>query len=177
MGLVVGLDSHAGGGGDMRYSFIGGMDYASNLLVYAREVFKHREAHFVHAEASGLDEHARCDAVVSFGVLHYFPSLEYAREVVRKMFQKARKCVLVLDVLDEKKQSSDIAYKKQAYGKDYEAFYGSLKHLYYPKEMFSEIAEEFGFSCLIEEQSIDNYPNSEFRFNVIAHRQEAACKQ
>ena len=165
------------GGGDMRYSFIGGMDYASNLLEYAREVFKHREAHFMHAEASKLDEHARCDAVVSFGVLHYFPSLEYAREVVRKMFQKARKCVLVLDVLDEEKQASDIAYKKQAYGKDYEAFYGSLKHLYYPKEMFREIAEEFGFSCLIEEQSIDNYPNSEFRFNVIAHRQETECKR
>ena len=84
---------------------------------------------------------------------------------------------LVLDVLDEEKQTSDIAYKKQVYGKDYEAFYGSLQHLYYPKEMFGEIAEEFGFSCLIEEQSIDNYPNSEFRFNVIAHRQEAACKQ
>lgn len=154
----------------MHFSSIGGIDYAKNLVDYARRIFKDYKDCFLQKDANYIKVIDPVDLVCSFSVMHYFKDLDYAYDVIYHMFKQAKKCVLCLDILDEQEKQADISYKKQVYGKEYEKFYGALPHLYYPKEMFFEIAKQFDFNCEIVKQDIKNYPNSAFRFNVIARR-------
>lgn len=158
-----------GGGGS--FKSIGGMDYAKNLILYAREVFPQFQDNFYHQDARYLEKIDSVDVMCTFSVMHYFSDLEYARFVMEQMFQKAKKCVLFLDVLDFLKKSQDIEKKRQLYGQEYEKMYGNLPHLYYRKEMFLKMAKRYGFVCKIQDQNIKNYLNSEFRFNVIATKE------
>ena len=151
----------------MSFKQIGGIDYADNLIDYAKKIFTNFQEFFYVQEAINLKETPLFDVVCLFSVMHYFESLEYAYEVAKKMFKKAKKRVLFLDVLDAETKEEYIAYKKQIYGNVYESVYGDLKHLYYPKDFFKELSKEFGCTCRIKKQRIKNYDNSNFRFNVI----------
>ncbi|MDD7568055.1 MAG: hypothetical protein PUJ79_06600, partial [Helicobacter sp.] len=119
-------------------------------------------------QAQDLPTAPQYDCVASFSVFHYFENLAYARRVITKMIEKARKKVLFLDILDSKKQEQDIAYKIEAYGEsEYKRLYGQLPHLYYEKSFFQEIAKIHNLKCEIQDQNIAGYQNSHFRFNCM----------
>ncbi|CAM3284208.1 hypothetical protein [Helicobacter labetoulli] len=149
---------------------LGGIDYSKNLSHIAKLVLPY--ANITQGEAKDIDS-ASYDSVCSFGVFHYFPSLQYAKEVIAKMIDKARKKVLFLDILDLDQREADIAYKKQICGDDYEKLYeGTTKHLYCPKDLFVELAESKQCEIYIEQQNIKGYANSPFRFNVIMEKKD-----
>src|SRR5579862_9794327 len=62
---------------------VGGLDASHALLEIARQVMP--KAQLAHAEAAALDADAKWDVVVSMGVFLYFPTLDYAREVLARM--------------------------------------------------------------------------------------------
>ena len=152
------------------FSKLGGIDYSASLASIAKLALPH--AHITQGEAIEIDSNAY-DCVCSFSAFHYFPSLEYASEVALKMIKKARQCVLFLDILDLGTKEADIAYKKQLCGEaEYEKLYGGkTAHLYYPREMFIELARRHGYAVHIEQQDIEGYENSHFRFNVIMYKE------
>lgn len=158
------LEKNTKNGGGILH--IGGIDYAKNLCAIAQSLLPN--ADITKLQAQDLPTAPQYDCVSSFGVFHYFENLEYARRVITKMIEKARKRVLFLDILDSKKQEQDIAYKIEAYGEsEYKRLYGQLPHLYYEKSFFQEIAKMHNLKCEIQDQNIAGYHNSHFRFNCV----------
>jgi len=111
---------------------IGGLDASATLLAYARQVMPC--GRFTHGEASALESRERHDFVISNGVFLYFPSLDYARQVLEVMVRTARRGIMVLDVPDEAKREEALAIRRRWIGEaEYEARYEGLQHLHFSR--------------------------------------------
>ncbi len=53
---------------------------------------------------------------------------------------------------------------------DYKEKYKGLEHMFYNKDWFKTIAEEFNCKIDIFDQSFKNYSNSKLRFNIIMEK-------
>ena len=147
----------------------GGSDFSSNFISIAKKLLP--EFMVFHEEANALSVDEKYDCVLSFGVFHYFSNLEYAREVLSKMVQKANKKVLIMDLLDLSKKDEVVNFRKKIYGENYQAKYGKgYEHLYYSKDFFMDFAREMNLKCEIKDQSLEKYINSGFCFNVTLER-------
>ena len=147
---------------------IGGLDASAALIGYARE---HLPCGcWQIGDASTLETVLACDFVVASGVFLYFPSLEYARDVLERMVGKARQGVLVLDVPDLATRDAALAERKRIAGEDeYRRRYAGLDHLYFDRSWFQSTLASLGAARIrIQNQSIDGYANSQYRFNVFA---------
>ncbi len=147
---------------------VGGLDASAALLNLARDVMP--EGEWIHGDAAGLETTQSYDLVVSVSVFHYFPSLDYARRVIERMVRKARRAVMILDVPDLAKRERSIEFRRRLLGeKVYADKYGRLEHLYYERHWFKEALAESGVEhAWTEDQQLDGYVNSEYRFNVFA---------
>jgi trans-aconitate methyltransferase len=147
---------------------IGGLDASPALIGYARE---HLPAgRWLQGDASTLETVPRYDFVVSSGVFLYFPSLEYAQGVLDLMVSKARMGVLVLDVPDLATRDAATAERHRIAGEEsYRRRYDGLDHLYFDRSWFQSTLTSLGVPRIrIENQCIDGYSNSRYRFNVFA---------
>lgn len=147
---------------------IAGLDTSPALIGYAREYLP--GGHWLVGDASALEVDPRCDFVVSSGVFLYFPSLGYAQDVLKRMVAKAKKGVLVLDVPDLTTRDAALAERHRIAGDEsYRSRYAGLEHLYYDRSWFQSALSSLGVPRVqIENQSIDGYVNSHYRFNVFA---------
>jgi trans-aconitate methyltransferase len=147
---------------------IGGLDASAALLAYARQFMP--RGRFTHAQASDLEPRERHDFVISNGVFLYFPSLEYARQVLDVMLRTARRGIMVLDVPDEAKRDEALAVRRRWIGEaEYEARYAGLQHLHFSRHWFERALADGGAARVrIEDQRIDGYANARYRFNVFA---------
>jgi trans-aconitate methyltransferase len=147
---------------------IGGLDASHALIGYARQ---HLPAgRWQVGDASTLATEPRYDFVVSSGVFLYFPSLEYARDVLHRMVAKAKVGVLVLDVPDLATRDAALAERHRVAGEDsYRNRYAGLEHLYFDRSWFQSALASLAVPRIqIENQSIDGYTNAQYRFNVFA---------
>lgn len=149
---------------------VAGLDGSETLLGFARAVMPN--AKLERAEASALAIDPKYDVVVSSGVFLYFPSLDYAADVLAKMWQKSRGAIAVLDVPDAAKRAEAIAMRRGYMDEaTYEAKYRGLEHLYFPREWFADKLRELGARDVqIVDQAIAGYANGAHRYNVIARR-------
>jgi SAM-dependent methyltransferase len=147
---------------------IGGLDASQALLAIARKVMPN--AQLECDEAIAIDPAVPYDVVVSSGVFLYFPSLEYAAEVLARMYQKARRGLAVLDVPDAARKSEALAMRRGYLDEAaYEAKYRGLDHLYFERSWFSrELARLGAASVAVVDQDIPGYANGAHRFNVFA---------
>lgn len=152
---------------------VGGLDASPALVEIAREVLP--RGAFLCAEAAELPEAPQADVVLSFGVFLYFPSLDYAREVLRRMAARARGPVAVLDVPDRARMEAALAARRATLGpEEYAKKYAGLDHLYYERAWMEAELRALGFADVVtEDQSIEGYPNGAFRFNAVARREAA----
>ena len=143
---------------------VGGLDYAAAQIDFCKHLFKTGE--FSTEEAINLTANPRYSYVMSFSVFFYFPDLNYASTVLRKMLRKARKGVLVLDVPDAAKRDECEKHRASTLPPgEYERRYKDLEHLYYHRSWFARQAETHGWNVSIEDQFIKEYANNSFRFN------------
>ena len=143
----------------------GGSDFSSNFVSIAKKLLP--KFVVLHEEANALSVDEKYDCVLSFGVFLYFLNLEYAKEVLSKMVQKANKKVLIMEIPNKDKQSDAMEFKRKICGENYQTKYGKgYEHLYYSKDFFIDFAKETNLKCEIKEQDIKNYSNSKYRFNV-----------
>jgi trans-aconitate methyltransferase len=148
---------------------ISGLDYSESLIGIARDVMP--KAVLEVGEAINIPEHSSFDIVFSNGVFLYFPDHNYAAQVLTKMMQMTRKSIGIFDIPDAAKQEEDIARRKAAIGEaEYLERYKNLDHLYYSKDWFEQIASDQGFKVIVEDQTLKNYGNSDYRFNVYMYR-------
>jgi len=73
---------------------IGGMDYSKPLIEVAKTVLG-KDIELICGEANLLPTDIHYDALVANSVFSYFPSLDYAREVLDRMAKKSENMVIV----------------------------------------------------------------------------------
>lgn len=141
----------------------GGIDYSENLARIAGEILRNEDSITI-GEAVNMPVFDRYDVVFSDGVFAYFPSEEYGLSVLEKMYEKARKAVIVSEIFDKSLQDECERHRREMIS-DYDEKYTGLGKTFYDIDMFRNFAERH--HCRIEFGSVDNpyYWNSSYLFN------------
>jgi trans-aconitate methyltransferase len=146
---------------------VGGIDYSESLIAHAREVMP--SGQFEVKEATALEVTPTADVVISCGVFLYFASLEYASEVIGRMSSKATRAVAILDIADAARAAEALAVRQAHLGgaAAYAARYAGLDHQAYDRQWIVDELMAAGLTDVrVEDQDIEGYANSRFRFNA-----------
>ncbi len=155
---------------------VGGSDFAPGLLAVAKSVMP--EGSFFLADATQPPPEAMStlvassDAVVMNGVLHYFPSLDEVETLIGWLAPLTSR-VALLEIPDASTADECEADRSSALPEgDYERLYTrtGLRHLYVDREELRTVVERYGFTVETEDQAIDGYRQSRFRFNAFLTR-------
>jgi trans-aconitate methyltransferase len=145
---------------------VGGIDYSESLVSIAQRVMK--GMNFRISDAIDVDTEEKFDIVLSNGVFNYFRDYRYAQKVIERMIMKARKAVAILEIPDlAKKEESESARRAALPEGEYDKKYEGLIHLYYDRAWFTQFSDQSGYKIEIFDQTIKEYGNSQFRFNVV----------
>lgn len=147
---------------------VGGLDYAESLIVHARRALP-AEADLQHGEARNLPIAPQYDIVLSNGVFIYFPDEQYAYDVLRRMIQKSRRAIGILDVNEAEHRAEFERIRAISQGDQRRAYEG-LKQLYLSRRFFEQVASEFGISCRIDKSRTPHSVNARYRFHVWLHK-------
>jgi len=150
---------------------VAGCDYSSTLSALASRALP--DSHIECRQASEIPLLPQYDFVVSAGVFHYFPDLEYAVGVIRAMTRKSRNGVAVLDVPDIAHREANLQLRYQLAGsrEAHEKRYQGLDHLHYEREWVVQEMQNAGLSSVeVGDLDIQGYANAPSRFNVFAWR-------
>jgi SAM-dependent methyltransferase len=146
---------------------VAGCDLSASLIEAGHALFPFLSLEV--AEGLSFPTRPRVDHVVSFGVFLYFPALDYADAVVRRMQDKAIRSVSILDVPDAALRARAEVYRRSSWGPDdYARRYTGLDHLYFNRTWFLERFSSNRWSVEISQQELANYGNGCCRFNVVA---------
>lgn len=147
---------------------VGGIDYSVPLSGIARQIVKPYGS-ITTDEAVRLNTDEKYDAVFSDSVFAYFPNEAYGLEVLKKMYKKASKVILIQEVFDKSMRQECEAYRRKIYA-NYEERYRGLDKIFYDKEMFNRFAQER--HCRIEFNGVNNeyYWNSKYLFNCYIYK-------
>lgn len=148
----------------------GGLDYSSNLIETAKKVFVDQaDIQLDIDEAINLSTDIKYDVLFSNSVFSYFPSLEYAFEVLEKMYNKSRGMIILIDIHDLEKEEAFISYRKRIID-NYEERYKNLDKLFFPKSFFEEFAKQKGMEIRFEESNVEGYWNNDFVYNCYMYK-------
>jgi trans-aconitate methyltransferase len=152
---------------------VAGIDYSERLVNVASTAMPGAVIRL--GEATTLTSHPPYDVVVSNGVFLYFADYAYAALVLRQMVQTATKSVGVFDVPDLAKKEAALQHRIVTLGAAaYAEQYQGLDHLYYARDWFAQILTDEPVNITVEDQCIEGYGNSQYRFNVFIHKRESA---
>ena len=146
---------------------VGGIDYSSSQIDTAKRAIP--DGTFEICDASEIDTSPRADITMAFSVFQYFSSLDYARQVIDRMCQKATRAVAILDIPDLHLAGQALKERQAAAGgaAAYAERYEGLDHLYYSRQWIKTALEEQGLrDVTIGPQTMSGYDNGEFRFNA-----------
>lgn len=154
---------------------LGGCDYSPGLVDACHLLFPSADANV--CEAVDLPLSPTASHLLSLSVFHYFPDLQYAATVVGLMCAKARTSVSILDVPDLALRAESQAFRRgQLSEGEYDARYAGLEHLYYDRAWLAERFPSDEWAVRVEDQQIEGYLNTPFRYNVFARRRTPARK-
>lgn len=148
---------------------VGGVDSSFSQIEVARRAIPSGSFDIVEANKMSITPSA--DVVLSFSVFQYFPSLDYARQVVERMCRKATRAVAILDVPNLDTAEHALEDRQAAVGgaAAYAERYEGLEHLSFSKRWIETILEEEGLvDVSIGPQEIRGYQNGKHRFNAWA---------
>ncbi len=151
---------------------VAGTDLSSAQIDHIRQAIP--QGTWTVQEAIHLDPDKPCDYVIAMGVFMYFPSNDYAFEVLRRMLQKATKGIAVLDIPNAAKQTEALRFRQGALGdEEYRVRYNGLSHLYFDKQWMENSLASLGLRrWAIEDQHISGYGNAAYRFNVFGWKDD-----
>ena len=156
---------------------VGGIDYSASRIELARRAMPGAE--FDVGEAIELAGEPTADVVLSFGVFMYFPTLDYADEVIGRMCAKATRAVAILDVpdLDLANEALEIRRATAGGAEAYAQRYEGLDHLAYSKIWLAEAMKAHGLrEVATGPQTMAGYDNARFRFNAWGWMRDAAAR-
>jgi SAM-dependent methyltransferase len=146
---------------------VGGLDLSKNLIELAE--INLPGSNWTHGDAMNLDTVEKWDHVVSFGLFFYFPSLEYAEQIILKMLEKANRTVCLYELPDLDRKEECEAMRRET-TPNYDEDYKDLQHLYFSKQWFCDFARRHKLHLTVFDQCIPNYENGKYRFCVIFNK-------
>ena len=150
-----------------------GIDYTGSLVGLCEQAIP--VGVFCVSEANRIPfESGMFDVVVSNSVFQYFCGLEYAQTVLQEISRvlKENGKAALLDINDADMKDEYESIRRTRLGnEEYERLYSSIQHQFYSRSWFEDQAERIGFSCSIQEQDIQGYENSAFRYNVFLEKE------
>jgi len=149
---------------EQNYS-VSGVDYSEILIDICRSIMP--DATFAVDEANALPfDDEQFDAIISNSVFHYFEDHDYTEKVVSEVARCLKKGGhgAIIDLNDAEKQDD---FMQQRYGnkEEYIRKNSNLPQLFYEKGWLVETGRKYGLSGYVEDQKINNYQNSAYRFN------------
>ena len=146
---------------------VGGLDYSERLIQIASKLVDSGDI-FV-GEADQMPTNPVYDVILSDSVFAYFESIDYAKRVLERMYDKAAKAILICEIFDKEKEQECIQYRRNMV-EDYDERYRGLDKLFFSREIFIEFAKTH--DCEIEFTELDNsyYWNSRYLYNCIMYK-------
>lgn len=149
--------------------YVGGIDYSCNLLDIAKKYLdKAYVRELICGEAADTDVSEKYDAGLSNSVFSYFTDFGYAEKVLKKMTEKCRYSIVLIDIHDLAHKEDFIAFRRSI-DKNYDERYKNLPKLFYPKDFFEKFAENNGFKAEFYSSEVKGYWNNKFVYNVCLH--------
>jgi SAM-dependent methyltransferase len=156
---------------------LSGCDYSASAVAHAAEVHRGGDFRIGEAARSPFPD-ASFDRVLSFGVTHYFDSLQYMTSVLEEMWRLARPgaVLFVGDIDDAAHQDEMEAFRNQhsaARQAQYVAGTAEIDHLYIPQSVFSDFAKSKNIKCQFIDQrgpELAFYYNSAYRYSVVLRK-------
>jgi trans-aconitate methyltransferase len=146
---------------------VSGIDLSPALVEMAAQVMP--EGSFAVGEALDVRDDPLVDVVVSFGVFLYFPTLDYASEVIAIAAAKARRAVALFDLPDIAHREAALAQRVASVGgpEAYAARYAGLDHQYYDRQWVESTMRDAGLERVsTARQDLPCYVNGAHRFNA-----------
>ena len=151
-----------------------GIDYSSSLINIAKILL--RDSEFIVSEAKSMPSfQKKFDIIFAHSVFHYFPSQNYAFDVIKKANKLLKPggkfCLLDLNDKKYKKESIQIRINSFSNDQEYKKVYKGLDHLFICKKNLVLNLRKSGFKDikffdpLIKEDNVRKY-----RFNVMANK-------
>lgn len=147
---------------DKRGVHVGGIDYSDILIEAAEAVLPNHD--IVCEEAVNLSVTPVYDVVISDSVFAYFESEAYAMEVLEKMYEKADKQIILLEIFDKEKKEECLSYRKASV-ENYEEVYKGLDKIFYSREFFEVFAQKHNCELEFTDVVNDYYWNSKYMYN------------
>lgn len=147
---------------------VGGIDYSENLAGVARTVLEEEKLVQI-GEAVNLPTDTKYDMVFSDSVFAYFPDEKYGMAVLKKMYDKARKVVVISEVFDKDRQLECEKHRREMID-NYDERYEGLDKVFYKRELFTQFADEY--QCKIKFRNVENeyYWNSKYLFDCYLYK-------
>lgn len=120
-------------------------------------------------EAVDISVDGKYDMVFSDSVFAYFPNENYGKAVLEKMYEKAKKVIVISEVFDKSLQAECECYRRKKFS-DYDKRYEGLDKIFYSKGMFLEFAKKH--RCTVKFSNVENeyYWNSRYLFNCYIYK-------
>lgn len=147
-----------------------GYDYSPSLIQSAQ---KYLVGEFFASEAIVNPFSGQLfDAVISHSVFHYFPTVDYARAVVKEMAKSLRAGgkIALLDLNDATFENDYQSERMKGFRsvEEYEEKYRHHKHLFLRKEEVADWLDQDGITDVqFLPHPVEQYGNARFRFNVV----------
>ena len=141
---------------------VGGCDYSKLLVQLACKVVRTDDLQCMEAEC--ISEVPKYDMVLADSVFQYFQNTEYGMNVLKKMWNKARKVVAITEIHDEEMKEEHLNFRRRCV-ENYDEKYEGLDKTFYTKDMFQKFAEHVGAQCLIAKPENELYWNNKYVFD------------
>ncbi len=149
---------------------LGGVDYSSSCIDVAKR-YVQGATELYSGEAAEMSTDITYDCVFSRSIFQYFADLKYGETVVKKMIEKSGHSVGIFDVHDLAKKDDFLAYRRSVV-ENYDEKYKDTQHLFYPKSMFIEIAEECDCDVKFAHCALPGYWNAPFTYDVYFYKRK-----
>lgn len=146
---------------------VGGLDFSEKLISIAKKVLKSNDIKC--SEAVDIPTDKKYDFVFSDGVFHYFSDIQYASNVMQKMYEITNYGIGFIGIHDVDKKESFIKFRKQLV-ENYEEKYKNLDKLFYDKEFFKDFASKRNMKVVFEDSCLEGYWNNNFIFNCFMYK-------
>ena len=143
---------------------VGGIDYSEKCIEIAKQVIDECDFQYMEAEKITVDE--KYDVIMADSVFAYFADEKYALDVLKKMYDKANKAVLITEIFDKRLEEKCIEFRRSKV-ENYNEKYQGLEKLFLEKGCFSKFAEENGAHIVFTDVKNEYYWNSKFMYNVL----------
>lgn len=150
---------------------ITGCDLSTGMVNRAKKLFPHI-SFFTANPSQKIASESKYTKIYMHSVFQYFPDYDYAKKVILNLTEVAdsKAIILLADIMDLDTKEEYLNYRnsqKSTKSIWQSSVKGRLEHLYYAKDFFINISNEFPeWKFEILERNIQGYQNSNYRYDV-----------